>query len=57
MRVQAYVGALALAAAVLSPAEAQPGRQPEVVCDLTPILAGALEGARLSRRDLVRENA
>lgn len=57
MRVQAYVGALALTTAVLSPAAAQPVRQPEVVCDHTPILAGAFEGSRLSRHDLVRENA
>ena len=56
MRVQGYVGAFALGA-VVSRAEAQPVRQPEIVCDLAPMLAGAFEGSRLARHDLVRENA
>lgn len=48
---------VAFACCVSGPAPAQERRQPEVVCDLTPMLAGAFEGSRLSRHDLVRENA
>ena len=31
--------------------------QPQLVCDLTPVLSGAVEGDRLRTYDLVRENA
>ena len=31
--------------------------QPQLVCDLTPILSGVIEGDRLRAYDLVRENA
>lgn len=31
--------------------------QPQLVCDLTPVLSGLIEGDRLRTYDLVRENA
>lgn len=57
MRVRSCLLLVAAASWVLGPARAQTLRQPEVVCDLTPILAGAFEGSRFFRHDLVRENA
>ena len=57
MRVQSCLFILAAGFGAIGSAHPQAPRQPEVVCDLTPILAGAFDGPRLSRHDLVRENA
>lgn len=57
MRVRSCLFAVTASLGLVNLARAQPTRQPEVVCDLVPILAGAFDGARLSRHELVRENA
>lgn len=57
MCVRSFLFTLTAALCLIDPARSHPTRQPEVVCDLVPILAGAFDGARLSRHELVRENA
>lgn len=51
------IRALALCGLLPLSAAAQPARQPEVVCDLTPALVGVMAGSKLTRHELVKENA